>query len=507
MHNRSPVSSPCARLLPALPIAVTLLVAGCFGGSGRQDRPAESQATLDAPLDLSMPPMSITLDGAIDDWPLEAAAVADEHYLYLRFKTEREVSLMADEESVQIQLDTDASASTGRETAGMGVDLAVTFSARDAGNERGQGAHVDAISRSRDSVRLPAAALDLSVAPTHAARWFELRIGRRLDAADGVLPPGGLLGAGRVRGRVVLLGGDGRLLAAADPFDLTVIPAGSRPRLGSEVVPDKSLGSVRLLSYNVENSAPDRNPAPFSRMLRAIDPDIVLVQEWYDQTPETLAAWFNRELPIDGRWAAVTSTGRGVAVISRLDIKPLGPAGVTIDDGGEARTVRSASALVDTPAGPIAVTSVHLKCCGSIGSSEDQLRRLEALGITTMLADALSGIGSHGRVIAGDYNLVGGLAPLEAMLGGMDADGSDLELAEPFVMADPAMYTWSSPQSEFLPGRLDYAAYSGSTLAVERAFVLDPARLGPASLDAMNLDPGDAAASDHRPLVIDLRAP
>ena len=107
----------------------------------------------------------------------------------------------------------------------------------------------------------------------------------------------------------------------------------------------------------------------------------------------------------------------------------------------------------------------------------------------------------------GDFNLVGSKEPLYTLARGFDVDGSNATVAEPFVMVDNAMYTWTEPTSRFLPGRLDYAVYSDATAVVSRSFVFDPARLSAESLKALNIEEIDAMASDHRPIVLDLRAP
>ncbi|MGP1273482.1 MAG: endonuclease/exonuclease/phosphatase family protein [Phycisphaerales bacterium] len=496
-------TAPWTGLFRVVWLALPLMLSGCGLFGGGDSEPARRAVVPSAVP--ATPPMTIALDGRIDDWPTESAAVADRDYLYLRFKADRPTSLQSNGEALMVQLDVDADPLTGRRDGPLGIDLAITFSPPGDEGELKGGTRVEVISPEGEKSIVPAAALDIAFAPTHASEWFELRIGRRF-AVEGLLPNRGLLGSGSVAGRIVLYSALGRPIAAADRFELELVPASGRPNRDAILVPERSLGSVRIVAFNVLNSSPDKTPEPFTRLLRALEPDVVLVQEWYDQTPESLAAWFNRELPIATSWQAVTSEGRGVAVVSRLDLQPLGPPAVVIRPEGEDRTVRVAAALVDSPAGPLAVASVHLKCCGSLGGREDLLRSAEASAITAMLREALADAGPHGLVIAGDYNLVGGTEPLAIMSEGMDLDGSELLVVEPFVLGDPAVYTWSDPRSAFLPGRLDYAAVSDSVLEVERAFVFDAERLDPIALEAMNLDPLDSRASDHRPLVIDVRS-
>ncbi|MEM1071444.1 MAG: endonuclease/exonuclease/phosphatase family protein [Planctomycetota bacterium] len=487
-------------------LACSLTLAACGGGGDRDRAPVRSGfPPLTPPADLDVPPVTIAVDGNISDWPFEHAAVADEHYLYLRFQADRVVTLQANDEALMIQLDADADPDTGRRDGALGIDLTITFSPIEQDGSTRGGTRIEAIDRNGTATAIPAAALDITIAPTHASDWFEIRVARRIASA-GVLPNSGLLSAGAVAGRVVLFDTRGRPVAAAEPFRLDVVPAAFTAPLDAILVPERSLDAVRIVAYNVLNNAPDTAPEPFSRMFRAMDPDIVLVQEWYDKPAEQLAEWFNTNLPIDGSWSAVTSQGRGVAVVSRYELQPLGPPAVTIRPEDEARTVRLAAALVDTPVGIIAAASVHLKCCGGLDSREDTIRTAEAHAIAKALDQALEGIGPHARVIGGDYNLVGGTAPLRAITKDMDLDGSDLDIAEPYVLGDPTLYTWTDARSRFLPGRLDYIVYSGANLTAERAFVFDPARLDASALDAMNLDVLDARQSDHRPIVIDVQA-
>ncbi|MEM9662169.1 MAG: endonuclease/exonuclease/phosphatase family protein [Planctomycetota bacterium] len=509
-HTNAPVCFlPRLRAAAALLAAAAFVSGGCGSSGDRSGSPSDRRSgepivLLDAPI------MSVAVDGDIDDWPSTASAVADQHYLYIRFKTDRLVTIQADRETVQVQLDLDSDRSTGQADARaeLGVDLAITFSPLDAEGQPSFGTRIETFTTGGEVVQISAAALDIMSAPTHASEWFELRVGRHVIdefAKDLALPKQGLLSEGSVRGRVALFGAGGQLLASADPFEVDLAPAADGPRRVRAGVPEKSLGSVRLVAYNVENSSPVSDPEPFTRMLRAIEPDIVCVQEWYDQTPASLEAWFNQQLPIAGTWRAFTSEGRGVAVITRFDASPFGPDGVIVAPEGEDRSVRAASAAVDTPAGPVVVSSVHLKCCGSLGGREDMLRSAEAAGISAMLQQEIADPAGTAVVIAGDYNLVGGVAPLETMIAGLDSDGSDLSVLEARGLGDPTMYTWTQPRSSFLPGRLDYVAFSDARLGVERSFVFDPARLDAESRSALNLGELDARASDHLPIVVDFR--
>lgn len=472
---------------------------GCSGGG--QDSPKKSSR----PASFT-PPMTIVLDSSVEDWPADKVAVADEYFLYIRFSPGEPISLQSNNESVVVSLDIDGNSATGLTSGELGVDLEVTFSPPRDDGRPGNGTVVSAISADGERITLAPGLLDISVSPSHASEWFEMRIARRI-ATKNLLPVKGLLSEGRIAGRLSMFAPSGKRVAEAPLFEATLPPAADRAKRVRASVPGKPLGTVRIVSHNVLNGSPLQKPEPFARLLRALDPDIVVVQEWYDTPAEEMAAWFNEHLAIDGRWRAVTSEGRGVAVISRLDIAPIGPPALLVQARGEERTVRVTPALVETPIGPIAIASIHLKCCGGLGTPEDEQRVIEAGAIAAMMTEQTRDIGPHVRVIMGDFNLVGGKDPLYALAQGFDVDGSNATIAEPFVMGDNAMYTWTEPTSRFLPSRLDYAVYSDSSAVVARSFVFDPARLSKESLSALNIEETDALASDHRPIVLDLRAP
>lgn len=489
----------------ALFLAIGLLtMAGCFGGGGGGGRSQAAGGDTGTAL-MGQAPMTIILDGSTDDWPEDQVAVGDQYYLYVRFSPGEVITPQANDETLVVSLDIDDSASTGLVSGDMGIDLEIAFSPPYEG-DIGNGTFVAALTPDGEKIQLPAAMLDMTIAPSHASDWFEMRIGR-LVPGENVLPREGLLTSGRVRGKMALFNKAGRRVAEAPEFSASLPTAARTPKRVRASIPGKSLGSVRLVSYNVLNASPNENPEPFARMLRALNPDVVLVQEWYDTPGPELAEWFNTHVPVNGRWRAVTGEGRGVAVISRYDLSAMGPPSLIIAPEGEDRIVRVLPALVETPIGPMATASVHLKCCGSLDSREDRLRVVEAQAIKSLMLEQTRDLGPHVRVVAGDYNLVGGRQPLTILMEGFDTDGSDARVARPFVLGDSTMYTWTSPKSRFLPSRLDYAVYSDSTAVLERAFVLDPARLSSAVVTELGLEELDAMSSDHRPVVMDLRAP
>ena len=57
----------------------------------------------------------------------------------------------------------------------------------------------------------------------------------------------------------------------------------------------------------------------------------------------------------------------------------------------------------------------------------------------------------------------------------------------------------------FSPGRLDWILYSDATLEVVNAFVLNTDKLSARALADAGLESEDTQASDHLPVVVDVR--
>lgn len=168
------------------------------------------------------------------------------------------------------------------------------------------------------------------------------------------------------------------------------------------------------------------------------------------------------------------------------------------------RSVRYVSAVADTRVGKVLLGCVHLKCCGGRGDESDRQRLAESVAVSEAMHQALDRTDADVVVLGGDFNLVGSPMPLAIIRNGLDPTGIDLEPAEAMVLGDDARYTWTEDGSRFHAGRLDYILTSPSSVTVAGSWTLDTARLSDAALSAMGLLRSDSAASDHRPVIVDL---
>lgn len=461
------------------------------------------------------PTAGVVLDGDLSDWPADATAFADGHNLYLHIHAPADGPLQAGSATTAILLDLDDNPATGRPDGALGIDVAFLLSPPDPAKpgQLRRGAQGLRYAGAQAAVPLAQGKLGLVCLPTYAATDYEVRIDRLAPALrDAPSSP-----TGTIRVRIERRDADGRVLAGSAGFAVQLPVAADAEALAAEPPPAHEPDQVRILSWNVLWGTPIGDPAPFARVIRALDPDIVLVQEWDDRdrdTPRTTAKsledWFASNVPTDTPWRAVTSTERGAALITRHPVDTVIVSSLRTSIDADQRkpvthSVRVVAAAVRTPLGEVAAASLHLKCCGTAGSSEDVERIGEAFAINDTLRRAFKDSPPGAIVVAGDHNLVGSRIPLETLIAGLNPDGSSLTPAPALVWGDASAATWRDPKDAFPPGRLDYISTGGAGASVVRAFILDTSRIDPSALARAGLERGDTAASDHLPVVVDLR--
>ncbi len=497
-------TTPAAPLrLATLAGAVTLAALLAAGCAGRRAHRAEA----------------IALDAQLNEWSEDVAVRADDQHLYFKVIIE-EPGAQGTQESLALWLDADGDTSTGLvmpypEAAGaLGVDLVVMFSPPAEGADARSGVTLFGLESDGRRTDLTHAQVGLNYAPTHTSGQFELRLSRHPDPAVGPAIVAGLGSTepGTGRAMFTLTDAGGQIIGWSDPETFQLPPAAAAPAPVGAIVPAKEPGAVRVMTYNVRDGAPMDSVSPFSRLFQVIDPDIIVVQEWEGADASNLVAWMTAVVGTgpagDRQWYARTSSGQGVAIIARHPIEPLGPGRISVEDpsGGDETSpaIRWVGGLVATPVGPVAVSSVQLAGDAPATGDGDRRRLAEAEVINFALKLAMDEAAAPIRVVAGDMNLVGARPPLDALAQGLDADGSPLDTADAFILGDNILDTWSDPTSEFPPARLDYVLYSGSSVDVVQAFVLDTARMSDEALARMGLDRTDTGVSDHLPLVVDL---
>jgi len=293
---------------------------------------------------------------------------------------------------------------------------------------------------------------------------------------------------------------------------------------------------VRIVTYNharefIANPATDPE---FDRILIALDPDAVVMQEFVDTiTTNDVINRFNAILPIagGGSWQVHFGLLGGIrtVIISR---HPLLMTRVDTIPASDTRGVTIA--LVDLPdadyATDVYLMGVHLKCCGNPGGSEDADRQNSADAMANWLGDARGVARPSGDnvvlpadtpiLMLGDFNMVGGPQPELTLTTGDiqdegvygsdvkgDWDNSDVTNLMPQDPFTGDTFTWQGSAS-FPPSALDRIFHTDSVTFIANSFILNTNTMSAPALAAAGLQAGDTLpqnTSDHLPVVVDLR--
>jgi endonuclease/exonuclease/phosphatase family metal-dependent hydrolase len=302
---------------------------------------------------------------------------------------------------------------------------------------------------------------------------------------------------------------------------------------------------IRVLSFNVgwDSIFPDDDPqnnqwrqdskgAEFVRILKAIKPDIVCLQEINPvRDPQQVADILNDALPLsEGKmWQAHNGLDNVIAARFELNMKEEGRiASVSGSDHGHAM------ALVDLPDSEydsdIYLICAHFKSQG--GLVNILIRQEQADAIIEWIGDVKTSGGEidlpQGTpiIVLGDFNvydtdpahhlttLLSGDIDNESKYGEdilPDWDETPLTDAMPrHNGAGVETYTWRDDTQEFNPGALDRILFSDSVVVVENAFVLNTRAMSEGELEAVGLEAGDVMLDpvtgryDHLPLAVDI---
>jgi len=481
----------------------------------------------------------IVIDGEFDDWsdvdtaqsdPADAPgafidfrnirATADSQFVHLQVDFGNVVNIQKLPGSAYIFFDADGNPRTGRTMYGLeGVDIAVVLTAPNARNPDRDGAGVAVESATfkpgpehahKPTGMISPYAVGFTFGPTYASQTYELRIERGVQ-----IPKTPQLFTGDSFGvALVAFDQDRNLLDETTPLRVE-LPRLDRNGEGADesVTLDRADDTdFRLVSWNVEFSALLRNPQHFVPILRALKPDIILLQELDEKTTTAqLTQFVNQHLRTssDQRWTALVAPGGGnlhSGIATHLPMRTIEPLMRLPYRDRPDYTTRHGSALIRAGGRNILATSIHLRCCGSMNSREEEIRLMEV----DIIGDALRAVFNDNRddidamLIAGDFNLVGSRTPLDNMVESLDVDQSDLSIAQPLQLDQRTNATWSDPDQPFVPGRLDYVLYSDATVHPVRSFVVDARDLPKRQRRALGITAESTArASDHLPVVVD----
>lgn len=446
------------------------------------------------------------LDGDCSEWEHPNSGIADNRFIYLHFspKSEFPQTIQSAPYTTRIRIDIDQDPKTGRPMQWMsieasmqqpqGVDLLMELSPKNELGSIGIGSSVMSYDQAGTGKSIGHAAIGFMFLPTYGASAYELRIDRLAPGAS-ILPNEGTI-------EIVIDQVD-----KDDRFLWSTTIRVELPLLGDSAKSDvliaaKPKKSVRVMSSNVLFSSPLKEPAAFKRVLHAIDPDVILYQEWFNTDVSDVQQWLDTYAGKGWR-VHMPSSKAGVAIATRNRVITTYESVLPPSNTG--RPTRGVAALIDTDAGELLAISIHLKCCGSAGSSEDLKRIEQAKSINDFVRFVRQQHPKAKVVIAGDFNLVGSYEPMAAMVDSLGIRGEDLTPINAQQLGDASMITWNDEKSRFSPGRLDWMLIDESMSTAVNAFILDTRSLSDASLNLMGLHADDSKASDHLPIVIDLK--
>ncbi len=420
----------------------------------------------------------------------------DGQFLYIYIELNHEVNLQSYLNST-LYLDTDGNDSTGLNIDGLGAELTWNFAAKSG-----------KFYFSGDSTVISQFDIGIVTSPTVSSETFEISL--ELDSK----PDGVNLLFEESDFSILLKDHDSGDLLPESGYNVTYQ---IQPVIG---VPFDMIGLsknnsrfLRFMTWNirVDNLFDPSLYDEYSRILNAIDPEIITFQEIYSHNAEELKALMESILPsVPGEEWFTFIDGNDIALVSRYDI---------IDSW--LSSVRSRAFLVDLSPGYIKnllVIGVHPPCCNNDGG-----RQYEVDAMMAFLRDATQGGGAVQLepntpvIFAGDFNFVGDKTQLETMLTGdivdnftwgedfaPDWDGTFLRDAISRHTALSQTYTWQNEFSVFSPGRLDFIIFTDSAIEMEKTYLLRTDELLPDSLSKYGLLTADTRlASDHLPVVAD----
>lgn len=464
--------------------------------------------------------------------PVAIAERADGQYVYLDVQLSRPANLLGFDGSLSIEMDGDDDPSTGATIDGLaGTDFAIDLSPPGKTGAPTQGATVRAFAANGTVTTSDTYPLDFVLQPTYEASRFELRIGRGRTLAARTT-----LDRPSYTAQLVVRDSTGAVVKRVGPYTAHVGAAAAAAPIVALVDPlARAAGTeFRALVWNVANEGILERPDHFRRILSAVAPDLLILNEVAGAAGRERVAQFLATVDdASGRpWHFTYGLGGGyqrTVIASRAPVDefpefrliafpdslvrrwfPLVPPQTQEKERKSiADSVATGGAIVTLGGKRVAVFGVDLQSAGNRhGQWQEMRRQAEA----TLIRDhAVTAIRAHGPVEgiikAGDHNLVGTRTPLELLDGiGAPFYGKPLDNAYLLQLDRETATTWTGRGGQFPPGRLDWFSYSGTTLAVLGGFVFDAGDLSPAWRARHHLEADDSEkSSDHRPLVVDLK--
>ena len=248
---------------------------------------------------------------------LGAVAVQDDpRFLHFLIDLGHTVTVQGLRGSVELVLDIDADAApgTGGHYGGVGgADLVVVLTRQDEPEDdrRGAGVGVRPVGPRGPGEVEAASRVGLLVSPTHSSDRFEVRLDRAAvaEATEQLqVAQAGEEVTGRLRHVRA-----GAVVDETPVFRhaLATAPGGEPPLLGAEAVA-RVPGALRVVTWNVSSMSFRDNQDAFRRVVAALAPDVLLLDEIYFAVTREDLARFTRGLAAEGEaWSWWLASGGG----------------------------------------------------------------------------------------------------------------------------------------------------------------------------------------------------
>ncbi len=500
---------------------------------------------VDGPPPMWLPFDGIGLDGEFHDWtgtptllsmdvpsPLASVQMQDAPgTLALRLVFRDSVNLQAMPGTLHVLVSSIGGFGGGTAYGVPNVEFAIDFSRLDkAQNGRGAGFALREVTPDGLGAFRSPYELDLVALPTWSSDQFEVRMARRPRGQFGHVNPLAAITA-------VYVSADSVVHRSATVRYRSTTPPQSSARPRAVGIPAPPAGALRVAQWNVSEGS-FRKPAMHARLLAALVPDVLMLDEVYEQvTPDSLRAFFNlpplRKL---GPWQFVIagSGGRQRTVVAarrravrpepsmaRMQYEPgaldslrrLVPAAAhRLIDIEQQAQISSTGAWVDVDGREVLFVPLDLQSGGYAGNVQDALRVLQARAIRRHVRRVVDAYReAHGGehppiVLGGDFNPVGSFESVRLLGPQLIEDVTGWML--PSIVQrlnQPSAVTWSSEvAAQFAPGWLDLTYYRGFRQV--GGFVFTTEDLSDRLLKRLRMTRGTfAQVSDHFIVVTDLR--
>ena len=441
----------------------------------------------------------IRLDGRFEDWDdrkrvsapsgnrlLHSIRITNgKDNVFLAIQLSREISIQK-ENPLTLLADTDSDPSTGLRVGSLGADVQYNFGTLEAIR------HIDG-----HPVSVAHPEIGISWAPTFSSDRYEISL--PLDLFE-------------------LSGPDGPIaLAVAELTDIqataTVVSHRKRHTAPThrEISLEKlSTPHVRILTMNVLFDSLFKKPDIYVRIFRALEPDILLLNEVYLHSSDQVIALLDERYPAQNprrRWYGFGRPGK--VTISKY---PFLATDIILED---------LYTLIEVPGfdDGLFVIHTHLQCCDYDDMRQDKIdRMLSSLRSSRDDTDSIL-YRYHDRplVLSGDLNLVGESRQYRSLMEGVNADLSTANTAAslpfPKRLIEALSYhtntahtfTWKDDNLKWPPGKLDYTFVTAPDVVVGKSFVLYTPNIDPETLRQYGLRESDSRdASDHLAHIVDI---